>query len=132
MNQVHREWKAQEVERMNHALAAKAEEILQTLREAENHLVRLHAGLEPRFSTTAMIQRLRIAIVDLSVPRRAPTLDEYMRVERDHAARDMALRDARLNDTRRAPRRPINDALEGLPYRKPSIGSRFWKAVRGV
>lgn len=131
MNQVHREWKAQEVERMNHALAAKAEEILQTLREAENHLVRLHAGLEPRFSTTAMIQRLRIAIVDLSVPRRAPTLDEYMRVERDHAARDMALRDARLNDTRRAPRRPINDALEG-PYRKPSIGSRFWKAVRGV
>ena len=54
-----------------------------------------------------------------------------MRVERDHAARDMALRDARLNDTRRAPRRPINDALEGL-YRKPSIGSRFWKAVRGV
>lgn len=132
MNQVHREWKAQEVERMNRALAAKAEEILQTLREAENHLVRLHAGLEPRFSTTAMIQRLRIAIVDLSVPRRAPALDEYMRgAERDHAARDMALRDARLNDTRRAPRRPINDALEGL-YRKPSIGSRFWKAVRGV
>lgn len=131
MNQVHREWKAQEVERMNRALAAKAEEILQTLREAENHLVRLHAGLEPRFSTTAMIQRLRIAIVDLSVPRRAPALDEYMRVERDHAARDMALRDARLNDTRRAPRRPVTDALEG-PYRKPSIGSRFWKAVRNV
>ena len=131
MNQVHREWKAQEVERMNRALAAKAEEILQTLREAENHLVRLHAGQEPRFSTTTMIQRLRIAIVDLSAPRGAATWNEYMRVERDHAARDMALRDARLNDTRRAPRRPINDALEG-PYRKPSIGSRFWKAVRGV
>lgn len=127
MNQVHREWKSNEA-----ALATKADAILQTLREAENHLVRLHAGQEPRFSTTAMIQRLRIAIVDLSVPRRAPTLDEYMRVERDHAARDMALRDARLNETRRAPRRPINDALEGPPYRKPSIGSRFWKAVRGV
>lgn len=125
MNQVHREWKEQEVERMNRALAAKAEEILLTLREAENHLVRLHAGQEPRFSTTTMIQRVRIAIVDLSVPRSAPPADEYRR-----AARDTALRDARLNDIP-APRRPVTNALEG-PYRKPGIGARFWKAVRGV
>lgn len=126
MNQVHREWKSNEA-----ALATKADAILQTLREAENHLVRLHACQEPRFSTTAMIQRLRIAIVDLSAPRGAATWNEYMRVERDHAARSMAQRDDMLNSIQRAPRRPVADALEG-PYRKPSIGSRFWKAVRSV
>ena len=112
MNQVHREWKSNEA-----ALATKADAILQTLREAENHLVRLHAGQEPRFSTTAMIQRLRIAITYL---KRIPTMEEYMGQTLAEQQRE-----SMLNAIPRDPRMPVNDALRGQQT------TSFWRRVFG-